>query len=104
MTATPVSNLQSEHLPDPTGHPDESTTAVIAGKSPTRLAYERFRKDRLSMISFVVVVLYVLAAITAPFLVKFGVLDPTGFNQNLLNEFTLPKGKFGGMSWSHPLG
>ena len=103
MTAT-ASNLESEHLPDPTGHPDDTSTAVIAGKSPTRLAYERFRKDKLSMISFVVVALYVVAAITAPFLVKFGVLDPRGFHQELLNEYTLPKGRFGGISWSHPLG
>ncbi|GAB7005609.1 ABC transporter permease [Nocardioides sp. AN3] len=104
MTTTPVSNLESEHLPDPTGHVDLSTTATIAGKSPTRLAYERFRKDKLSMVSFFIVALYVLAAISAPILVKLGVLDPTSFHQDLLNPFTLPKGKFGGMSWDHPFG
>jgi peptide/nickel transport system permease protein len=107
MTAT-ASNLESEHLPDPTGHPDDQSVAAIAGKSPTRLAYERFRKDKLSMISFVVVALYVIAAIAAPFLVKFGVLDPRTFHNvgedSLLNEFTLPKGRFGGISWQHPLG
>src|SRR3954447_6656710 len=103
MTAT-ASNLESEHLPDPTGHPDDGATEAIAGKSPTRLAYERFRKDKLSMVSLVVVVLYFVAAISAPFLVHFGVLDPYSFNQHLLNEFTLPKGKLGGVSWSHPLG
>jgi peptide/nickel transport system permease protein len=103
MTATPVSNLESEHLPDPTGHPQDDATKV-AGKSPSRLAFERFRKDKLSMVSFVVVVLYLVAAISAPFLVHFGVLDPTSKHQELLNEFTLPKGRFGGMSWDHPLG
>jgi peptide/nickel transport system permease protein len=103
MTAT-ASNLESEHLPDPTGHPDEQSATTIEGKSPTRLALERFRKDKLSMVSFTVVALYVLAAITAPFLVKFGVLDPTTPHQDLLNEFTLPSGRFGGISWRHPLG
>ncbi|GAA1959661.1 ABC transporter permease [Nocardioides panacihumi] len=108
MTATPVSNLESEHLPDPTGHSDDVDPAKIAGKSPTKLAFERFRKDKLSMVSFIVVALYVLAAVTAPFLVKFGVLDPRSFHNvgsdSLLNEFTLPKGRFGGISWHHPLG
>ncbi|HEY0888224.1 MAG TPA: ABC transporter permease [Nocardioides sp.] len=105
MTTT-VSNLETEHLPDPTGHPDE--TAKVAGKSPTRLAVERFRKDKLSMIAFVIVALYLLAALAAPFLVKFGVLDPFTLHNsgegNLLDENTLPAGKWGGMSWDHPLG
>lgn len=103
MTAT-ASNLESEHLPDPTAHPDDQSVATIAGKSPGRLALERFRKDKLSMISLVVVVLYVLAGVSAPFLVHFGVLDTTTTHQSLLNEYTLPKGRFGGISWDHPLG
>ncbi|MCX6401350.1 MAG: ABC transporter permease [Propionibacteriales bacterium] len=103
MTAT-ASNLESESLPDPTGHPDELDRAKIAGKSPTKLAMERFRKDKLSMVSFIIVVLYLVGGILAPFLVSFGFLDPRGYNQDLLNKFTLPEGSFGGMSWSHPLG
>lgn len=103
MTTT-VSNLEGEHLPDPTGHPDEEALSKVAGKTPTKLALERFRKDKLSMVSFVVVALYIVAGIAAPFLVKFGVLNPGAFHQDLLNEFTLPKGSWGGISWDHPLG
>jgi peptide/nickel transport system permease protein len=100
-----ASNLESEHLPDPTGHP-EGPLEKLVGKSPTRLAMERFRHDKLSMIAFVVVALYVLAAIAAPFLVKFGVLDPFTFNQELTDPATggIPYGKWGGISWDHPLG
>ncbi len=64
----------------------------------------RFRKDKLSMISFSVVVFYFLAAIAAPILVKTGVLQPEKSNQDLLDENTLPIGKWGGISWDHPLG
>ncbi|KRA32669.1 MULTISPECIES: ABC transporter permease [unclassified Nocardioides] len=103
MTTT-VSNLESEGLPDPTGHPDEMDRGKVEGKSPTRLAIERFRKDRLSMVSFIIVALYILGGILAPFLVKFGLLDPTSYHQDLLNEFTLPEGPLGGISWKHPLG
>ncbi len=103
MTTT-VSNLEGEHLPDPTDHPDDEVAATIAGKSPGRLAMERFRQDKLSMVSFAVIVLYILGGVAAPILVKLGVLDPTSYHQNLLNEFTLPAGKLGGMSWDHPLG
>jgi peptide/nickel transport system permease protein len=102
-----ASNLESEQLPDPTGAP-EGDLAKIAGQSPTRLAIGRFRKDRLSMVSFVIVALYVLVGVAAPFLVHFGVLDPfTLHNQGddtLLNADTLPLGSWGGVSSSHPLG
>jgi peptide/nickel transport system permease protein len=102
MTTT-VSTLESD-IPDPTGHPDDEALKKVAGKTPTRLALERFRKDKLSMVSFTVVVVYLLAAIAAPILVKAGVLDPKTFHQNLLNVYTLPKGSWGGISSHHWLG
>ena len=99
-----ASNLQGEQVPGAGG--SESDSAAVAGQSPTRLAVDRFRHDKLSMISFVVVVLYMLAAIAAPFLVKFGVLDPTTFHQELTDPSTggIPIGRLGGVSWEHPLG
>ena len=41
-----------------------------------QLALARFRKDKLSMGAFFIVAIYLLAAVSAPFLVKLGVLDP----------------------------
>jgi peptide/nickel transport system permease protein len=102
MMTLPATDLES-HVAPPTSEGEPESTKIV-GRSPMQLAIRRFRKDKLSMAAFVVVAFYFLAAVAAPFLVKFGVLDYTGFNQDLLNEFTLPKGKFGGMSWDHPLG
>jgi peptide/nickel transport system permease protein len=85
-----------------------TSTAVAEGMSPTRLAVRRFRKDKLSMVSFVIVALYMVAAIAAPFLVKFGVLDPFSFNNSAklldANLGGIPKGSLGGITWHHPLG
>jgi peptide/nickel transport system permease protein len=103
----PGSNLESEQLPD-TARAESIDIAKIAGQSPARLAINRFRKDKLSMVAFVVVAVYVLCAIAAPFLVKFGVLDPYTLHNvgddNLLDVDTLPKGALGGISGDHPLG
>jgi peptide/nickel transport system permease protein len=100
-----ASNLEGEQLPDPTGAP-QGDLAKIAGQSPTRLAVGRFRQDKLSMLAFVVVAFYFLCAVAAPFLVKFGVLDPNSFHQELTDPTTggLPIGKWSGISWDHPLG
>jgi peptide/nickel transport system permease protein len=46
--------------------PEGAAATVIEGRSPWRLAYERLRRDRASMISLGVIVLIILMAIFAP--------------------------------------
>lgn len=84
--------------------PEVPVTGDVASKSPGQLARARFRKDKLSMFSMAVVILYFLAALAAPVLVKVGFLDPFSSNLDLLNEFQLPTGKWGGISGDHWLG
>ncbi len=102
MTTSQVGDAQ-DFDPVPTDGGDEATHEV-AGRSPTQLAFERFRKDRASMVAFGVVAFYVLAAISAPILTHFGVLNPLAFHQELLDANTLPIGRWGGITWQHPLG
>jgi peptide/nickel transport system permease protein len=85
---------------------DVEDPEAVLGKSPTQLAIGRFRRDKLSMAAFVVVVTYVIGALAAPFLVRAGVINPTKFHQDLLdiNLGSIPKGSWGGISWEHPLG
>lgn len=101
----PATDLETHAAP--TAESD-SDTAQVVGRSPLQLAFMRFRKDKLSMAAFVVVAFYFLAAIAAPILVQTGLLDPFDYNNtgsdNLLDEFTLPKGAFGGISGDHWLG
>lgn len=78
-------------------------TAAVEGRSPLALALTRFRKDRLSMISFGVVVFFFILAIASPILTYFGVLQPEKNNADLLNGY-YPAGDFYGISWAHPLG
>jgi peptide/nickel transport system permease protein len=85
---------------------DVSDPEAVLGKSPTQLAIGRFRRDRLSMIAFIVVAGYCIGALLAPLLVKVGVINPTKQHQNLLDPSlgSVPKEAWGGMSWAHPLG
>lgn len=101
----PATQLESERLPDSSATPGGDLKKV-EGRSPTQLALARFRQDKLSMVAFVIAVLYILGGIAAPFLVKFGVLDPFTFHQDLTDPTLggLPLGDWGGISWDHPLG
>jgi peptide/nickel transport system permease protein len=103
LSASDLSSHEAKHDADSL-EPQETST--IAGLSPTKLAMRRFRHDKLSMASFIIVVLYIFAAIAAPFLVKLGVLNPLALHDNLVDPAlgSIPKGSFGGISWNHILG
>ncbi|WP_239021836.1 ABC transporter permease [Nocardioides jishulii] len=76
----------------------------MESKSPMQLAKARLLKDKLSMAALAVVIFFVLAAIAAPILVWVGWLDPDSSHQELLDEYGLAKGAWGGISWDHWLG
>jgi peptide/nickel transport system permease protein len=106
---TPVSDLQSHTATSAIGgEPEVSPEKKIAGRSPTQLAIERLRRDALSMVSLVIVVLYLLMAVAAPILKHFGVLDPYTYHNSSkylnIEAGSIPRGAFSGASWAHPLG
>ena len=79
----------------------------VAGRSPTRIALDRLRHDKIAMVCFVVVVFFVLVAVFAPLLTKlFGVELDQGDPVRDLDQFNYPV--FGppdhGFSWDAPLG
>lgn len=76
----------------------------VISRSPARLAWNRFKDDRKTLIGGVVVAIYVVLAVLGPFLVSAHVLDPFTTHQNLIDDNGLPTGGFGGVSWKHPLG
>jgi len=101
---TLTSDLES-HGDEAAVAPHDDGATEVAGRSPMQLAIARFRGDRLSMVSFYASAFIVTCAIAAPILVAVGVLHPNDFNQNLLaNDGVNPEGRWGGVSWSHPLG
>lgn len=87
--------------PDALGVP---ASASVETKSPGRLAWDRFRRDRKTVVSAWVVLAYTALAVTGPILVAFGLLDPYTVHQDLIDANSLPIGGFGGISLIHPLG
>jgi peptide/nickel transport system permease protein len=93
----------SSITPDVVAAPAAVRKAVVS-RSPGRLAWDRFRSDKKTVVAAVVVLFYLLAAIAAPILVAAGVLEPYANNQDLIANDSLPLGPFGGISWEHPFG
>jgi peptide/nickel transport system permease protein len=105
LTASNLESHSDDHFIDPEA--DEQAGKVdVEGRSPLRLAWTRFRKDKIAMGALVVTVIFALMAILSPILSKIGVLDPYTFHPELLDYASggFPKGAAGGISIHHPLG
>ncbi|MEU0007572.1 ABC transporter permease [Streptomyces sp. NPDC006314] len=72
------------------------------GRSPGRLAWKRFKRDKTGVISAYVVIFFFVIAIAAPLIAKLYGKDPyttyASQDPGLLNAFSYPAGPNGGMS------
>jgi peptide/nickel transport system permease protein len=105
LTASNLESHSDDHFVDPESD-EQAGTVDVEGRSPLRLAWARFRKDKIAMGALTITVLFALMAIASPILDKLGVLDPYTFHADLLdyNTGNFPKGAGGGISIHHPLG
>jgi peptide/nickel transport system permease protein len=97
----------------PQTEPDVSAAAplvsqserAIQGRSLGQIAWTRLKRDRGAMIGGAVAIVLVVVAIFSKGIESVFGLDPNAFHQTLIDpELTSPKGAFGGISLSHPLG
>ena len=77
----------------------------IEGRSLWQISWMRLKRDKVAIGGGVVVVLLILVAIFAPLLCKLVGVTPNDFHQDLVDPSRqVPLGRFGGISWDHPLG
>lgn len=68
--------------------PSGSGSVVATSKSPTRIALQRLRNDKVAMTCFWIFVFFVLVAIFAPLLAKIEGQNPTDYHFNLIDRGT----------------
>jgi peptide/nickel transport system permease protein len=82
--------------------PSPSTPQGNESRSPGRLAWKRFKRDRTGVISAYVVIFFFVIALAAPLIAKLYGKDPyttyASQRPELLNAFSYPAGPNGGMS------
>jgi peptide/nickel transport system permease protein len=83
----------------------EAPVGKIEGRSLGRIAWTRFKKDKIAVISGIFIVLLIVAAIAAPLLAGLEGQNPYTLNTNLIDpNYQIPIGGHGGISGSHWLG
>jgi peptide/nickel transport system permease protein len=73
--------------------------SVAHGKSPTRIAMDRLRKDKVAIICAAIVLFFVLIAVFAPLLAKIEGGDVSTFNADLVDEYGYPTILFDAHHW-----
>lgn len=87
---------------DTTGSESEvPASSGVASKSPTRIALDRLRADKVAVLCAIVVVFFVLVAIFADVLIKITGTNPSDYRLDLIDSRTYP---IVGMSAEHPFG
>ncbi|HET6625730.1 MAG TPA: ABC transporter permease [Nocardioidaceae bacterium] len=99
--------IQPTELVDSTSDEPEVSSQDVAGRSPTKIALDRLRHDKIAMTCFAIVVIFVLIAIFAPLLTDlFGVKLDAGDPIKDTKADSYPA--FGppdyGFTWRAPLG
>ncbi|MEU6998967.1 ABC transporter permease [Nonomuraea sp. NPDC046570] len=86
--------------------PPAAAPVAAAGRSPSRLVWERLRRDRAARFGLIVVALFVLIALSAPLLTKLNGWSPYDFDPTAIDKELagVPKGALGGISAEHWLG
>jgi peptide/nickel transport system permease protein len=97
-------SLTSDHAVESSAHAT-GETAEIAGRSLTEIAWGRLRRDKVAMVSIVVLVIIVAIAVLAPVITRLVGVTPDDFNPKTIDDAGgLPLGTAGGISIHHPLG
>ena len=79
----------------------------IEGRSLGQIAWMRLKRDKVALAGAAVVIILMLVAIFAPLICKAIGQSPNLYHQDLIDTkggTLAPLGKFGGISWDHPMG
>ena len=83
---------------------DDVATFSIVQRTPRQIAWMRFKRNKVGVVSACVAGFFFLAAYLAPVITRILGLSNTLTYSTTLNNFAMPIGASGGMSLTHPLG
>lgn len=83
---------------------EEVVEDAVIQRTPRQIAWKRFRRNKVGVISACVALFFILCAYLAPVITRILGLSNTKTYPEVLDQFAMPTSSFGGMTWTHPLG
>ena len=81
-----------------------SEAGVLTSRSPRELAWRRFKRNKVGIAALCTSLFFVSAAVFAPVVAWLVNVNPNERDTAALTARGETIGRFGGMSWNHPLG
>lgn len=82
----------------------KTVVASVIGRTPRQLAWRRFRRNRFGLPALVISLTITFVTLMTPIVGKLLGIDGRERFPETLSSRGMPIGKFGGISWTHPLG
>jgi peptide/nickel transport system permease protein len=79
-------------------------TQEIVQRTPKQIAWTRFKRNKVGVYAGFATAFFLACSILAPLITRAFGVDNTTIYDGVLNEFAMPTGTWGGISWQHPLG
>jgi len=76
----------------------------IVQRTPKQIAWTRFKRNKVGVYAGFATLFFLACSILAPVITRLVGVDNTTIYSGVLNEFAMPIGSWGGISWQHPLG
>lgn len=83
---------------------EEMIDSAVVQRTPRQIAWKRFRRNKVGVVAGCVALFFLAAAYLAPVITRILNISSTKTYPETLNEFAMPEGRFGGISFAHPLG
>ncbi len=112
MTLQPGTETSEEEVTDESAQVQHPQEGQVAGKSPTQIAMQRLRHDKVAVVCAAILLLLVVLAALGPVIVRvFNIYPTISFpgapsQSEVLDQFGFPETgpPYYGFTWAHPLG
>ena len=82
----------------------DGAAVEVAQRTPKQIAWGRFKRNKVGVFAGYASIFFVTIGFFAPIITRLVGVNPRDTYEGTLTEFAMPIGKWGGMSWDHPLG
>ena len=76
----------------------------IVQRTPKQIAWGRFKRNKVGVYAGCATIFFLSISALAPIITRLVGVDNRTIYDGVLNEFAMPIGPWGGISWAHPLG
>jgi peptide/nickel transport system permease protein len=82
----------------------ENDVVEVAQRTPKQIAWGRFTRNKVGVYAGIASIFFITVGFFAPIITRLVGVNAKETYEGVLNDYAMPVGAWGGISWAHPLG